>query len=189
MNRREEILAQATQLISAKGYEAASVRDIAERVGIEAATVYSHFSSKEEMLWEIALSCANQFIESITPIVESDLTTRNKLTAMIIAHVETLTQNLNAAVIFLNEWRHLSEPRRSQYAQMRDHYEGMFRKVVSQGIEENTLREVDEKFGALTILSALNWTYQWYKPSGEMKPKEIGEKLAALLLHGLLKPY
>ncbi|MCS6904856.1 MAG: TetR/AcrR family transcriptional regulator [Bacteroidia bacterium] len=189
MSRKEEILEQAALLISEKGYEATTIRDIAESVGIEPSSVYSHFDSKEDILWEIALSCANQFIEGITSIVESDLTTRSKLTAMIIAHVEILTRNLNAAAIFLNEWRHFSEPRRSDFAHLRDIYEAKFRAVIAQGIEQNALREVDEKFGALTILSALNWTYQWYKPSGEMKPKEIGEKLAELLLNGLVKPF
>ena len=106
---------------------------------------------------------------------------------MIVAHVTVITRNLKASAVFFNEWRHLDEPRRSEYAQKREDYEEIFREVIRKGVHENLFLHYDERFSARTILSALNWTHTWYKAEGELKPEEIGENLAKILLHGLTR--
>jgi hypothetical protein len=46
---------------------------------------------------------------------------------------------------------------------------------------------VDERFAARLVLSALNWTHQWYKPDGPMTAEEVGSTLADMLLNGLYR--
>ena len=185
--RKQQVISTAEKLFSQKGYLATSVRDLAEALGIEAASLYSHVKSKEDLLFNIADRCANEFFDVIGPIANSPLNTEKKLTDMIIAHIGVITDNLNASAVFFREWQHLSEPRRSEYAARRREYEQMFRSVIRQGIEENLFKHYDEGFSTRTILSAINWTHTWYRPEGELSSREIGENLANFLLNGLVR--
>ncbi|MFM2376846.1 MAG: hypothetical protein RLZZ165_1943 [Bacteroidota bacterium] len=186
-DRKSQILSVAEQFFNEKGYLATRVRDLAEALGMEAASLYSHYKGKEEILWLIADRCANEFFESVKPIAASNLHTQQKLTDMIIAHVGVITRNINAAAVFFREWRNISEPRRTEYAMLRNEYEGIFRAIVRQGIQENLFKNYDEGFSTRTILSALNWTHTWYRPEGELTSEEIGRHLAGILLNGLVR--
>lgn len=185
--RKAQILAVAERLFNEKGYLATSVRDLADGLGMEAASLYSHFKSKDEILWHVAERCAEDFFASIEPIAASQLHTQKKLTDMIVAHVGVITRNIDASAVFFREWRHLPEPRRSNYAALRNRYEGIFRAVVRKGIEENLFKNHDEGFSTRTIMSALNWTHTWYRADGELSPEEIGQHLAGILLQGLVR--
>lgn len=187
--RKQQVISTAERLFSEKGYLATSVRDLADALGIEAASLYSHVKSKEDLLWGIAERCADEFFESIQPIYESEVGTQQKLTDMIIAHVEVICRNLNASAVFLREWRHLSDERKEAYSKRRADYQRMFRNIVRQGVEEQLFKHFDDGFTTRTILSAINWTHTWYRAGGELSPHDVGERLSNLLLNGMIRSF
>ena len=68
---------------------------------------------------------------------------------------------------------------------MRNKYELFYVDLIRSGEKNKTFKNIDEKFVTMTLFSAMNWMYDYYKPSGKMKPKEIADHLAELLLKGL----
>lgn len=185
VQRRDELLAAAEKLFCQRGYQATSVRDIAEALEIRAGSLYAHIESKEDLLWEILRAAADRFFAAVDPIVDSDLVTVEKLKRAIAAHVRVITDSASAAAIYMNDWRHLSEPRRREFAERRDEYERIFRRLVHDAIREGLFGDVDEKFATLMILSSINWIYQWYRPDGPMTPEEIARRITDLLFNGL----
>jgi AcrR family transcriptional regulator len=185
--RKAQLLETAERLFRQRGYQATSMRDIAAEIGIKGGSLYSHVASKEDLLQEIAVRAADDFFTAIEPIIAADEPAQLKLRRAIIAHVGVITQNLDAAAVYFHEWRHLSEPHRSAFARRRDAYEALFRGIIGEGIRAGIFAPVDEKFAALLVLSALNWTHQWYRPDGAMSPEEIGRTLADLLCNGLYR--
>ena len=185
--RKSQILASAERLFRQKGYLATSIRDIADALGLKGGSLYSHVGGKEQLLWEIASRAAGKFFAAVEPIIAADEPVPLKLRRAIVAHVGVITRNLDAAAVYFNEWRHLSEPQRAKFARRRDEYEALFRGIMREGIRSGIFAPVDEKFAALLVLSALNWTYQWYRPDGPMSPDEIGRTLADLLCNGLYR--
>ncbi|MBI3760258.1 MAG: TetR/AcrR family transcriptional regulator [Chloroflexi bacterium] len=179
--RKDQMLAAAERLFRQKGYLATSIGDIEAETGVNAV------GGKEDLLWAIASRAADEFFAAVEPIAAADEAAPLKLRRAIIAHVGVITRNLDAAAVYFNEWRHLSEPRRAEFARRRDEYEALFRGLMRDGIRSGIFAPVDEKFAALLVLSALNWTYQWYKPDGPMSPEEIGRTLADLLCNGLYR--
>lgn len=184
-DRRSDVLEAAEKLFSARGYEATSVRDIADVLHIQPGSLYTHIDTKEDLLWEILTRAADRFFEAVRPIAESKLVTVEKLKRAIAAHVAVVTRSASAAGIFTTEWRHLGDERRTMFAARRDEYERMFRKMVHDAIREGVFSDVDEKFATLLILSSLNWIYQWYRPDGAMTPEEIARRITDLLFNGL----
>ncbi|PRY12709.1 TetR family transcriptional regulator [Pontibacter ummariensis] len=185
LTRKEQIERTATALFKSKGFAATSMRDLATALGIEAASIYSHIKSKEEILQRVCFRMADEFFEAIDVAEDKRKTASNRLRAAVAAHVQVLTNNTEASAVFLHEWRHLSEPLHGEFLALRDKYEARFRGIIRSGIQNGEFSVPDEKFAALTVLSALNWIHTWYKPEGKMTPLEIANSLSEMLLNGL----
>lgn len=184
-SKREQIRRAAVRLFRQQGYRATSVRDIAEAVGLQGGSLYAHVASKDDLLWEIVNESADRFFAALRPIVGSDRTTVKKLREAIIAHVLVIAHDLDAAAVYSNEWRHLSEARRAEFAARRDEYEAMFRGLVRDGIRQGFVGTTDETFATLFALSALNWLYQWFKPDGRLTAEDLGKLMADYIFDGL----
>lgn len=185
INRKEQIYYTAAKLFKELGYHGTSMRQLAKEVGIETASIYSHIASKDELLKYICINMADCFFDAMDKIDMFQDPADIKLKKVIIAHIKVVAENINAAPVFFHDWRHLPEPYLSRFKKLQHLYENIFRKIVNEGIKAGIFRPTNEKFIVLTILSALNWTHEWYKPEGEMDAEEIGNGLADLLINGL----
>jgi AcrR family transcriptional regulator len=185
ISRKEQIEVTATSLFQNKGYAATSMRDLATDLGIEAASIYSHIKSKEEILQNICFKMADEFFAAKEAIESKNLPPLQKLKEAIKGHVKVVTKNASASAVFFTEYKHLSEPSLSEFLQMRMHYEDWFRNIIIEGMSEKKMREVDQKFTTLTILSSINFISNWYKPDGKMSSDEIGERLSKLFIEGM----
>lgn len=186
-NRKDQLIETAALLFRQKGYAATTVRDLASAVGIEAASLYHHIKSKDEILEHICFSMATKMQMAINEVNDIYFNAEEKLRMAIKNHVEILTQNVNHSAVFLQEWRSLSEPKLSEFKLLRDNYENELRVIIREGINEDVFDNVDEKFAALTILSTVNWINEWYSPAGKMNAEQIAAKLSDFILGGLRK--
>ena len=185
LSRKQQIELRATELFKNKGYSATSMRDLAQVLGIEAASLYSHIKSKEEILQKICFRIAKEFFEAKDRIENQDGSPTKRLKLAMAAHIEVITKDADASTVFFHEWRHLSEPYISDFLQMREVYEGWFISIIEEGIQTDEFVEQNSKFTMLTILSAINWIHNWYKPEGKMSLEEIEEQLVNTLISGI----
>lgn len=185
--RKRQVLASAQRIFKKKGYASTSVRDIAKALSMEPASLYSHFSSKEDMLKLTCFDMANKFENAINEISSLYFDGEQQLRMAIKQHVEILTFNLDSAIIFLKDWRNLSGESLDIFIQKRNSYEQGIRKIIQTGIDEGRFSEIDVKFATLTILSSVNWIVEWYKTEGNLNPPQIAQKLSDFILSGLIK--
>ena len=186
LSRKSQIDRTATSLFRARGYAATSMRELATALGLEAGSLYSHIKSKEEILHRVCFGLADAFFagfDSATADATAPVATRLRLA--IEAHVQVLTRDSAASAVFLHEWRHLSEPARTEFLALRDRYEAGFRALIARGLVTGELHAPDAAFAALTLLASLNWLPAWYRPDGKLTPDEIAHRLAEQLLSGL----
>lgn len=184
-NRKQEIIEKATALFQKQGYAATSMRDLAGFIGIEAASLYSHIKSKEELLQIICFQIAEKLFEPVKNIASEHIAADLKLKMFVKSHVEVLTSDTAASAVFFSEWRHLSEPYLSDFLKMRDQYEGIFIKVLIEGNRAGVFHFIDAKFTVLALLSSINWLPNWYKKEGQLSPQEIAENVTDVFINGL----
>ena len=185
-SRKTQIDHTATALFRARGYAATSMRELATALGLEAGSLYSHIKSKEEILHRVCFGLAAAFFagfEEATADAAAPVATQLRLA--IEAHVQVLTRDGAASAVFLHEWRHLSEPARTEFLALRDQYEAGFRTLIARGLNTGELHAPDAAFAALTLLASLNWLPTWYRPDGKLSPDEIAHRLAEQLLNGM----
>ena len=185
VNRKQQIIEKATQLFQKQGYAATSMRDLAGYIGIEAASLYSHIKSKEEILQTICFQMANDFFQSLEKIELEKLSADEKLRKAVISHVEVLTKDSAASAVFFSEWRHLSESYLNDFLTMRNNYENKFIQILIDGHKEGIFKKMDAKFTVLALLSSINWMPSWYKPEGQLSPEEIAENVTDVFINGL----
>jgi AcrR family transcriptional regulator len=186
--RKEQIYRAASNLFSERGYSATSVRDIARELDLQGGSLYAHISSKEDVLWEIIVRIAESFRAAVQPIATADGPTAERLRAMIHAHVGVAVNELARTVVFFQDWRHLSEPRKREVLALRDGYEALFRETIAAGVAKGELEPRDPRLAATFVLTALNGIPGWFRADGEQRADEIADELANLLLNGLEKP-
>lgn len=57
--------------------------------------------------------------------------------------------------------------------------------VVEEGVRAGVFRVENVRLATLFVLSALNWTYQWYRPDGPLSLEALAEAYAELVLKAL----
>ncbi len=185
LSRKEQVIQTAAELFRTHGYSATSMRDLANAMGIEAASLYSHIRSKEEILQYLCFGMAERFRSSLEEVENSTLSSSQKLRAGILAHIRIMSENLTASAVFMNEHRHLSEPYLKDFLLLRINYINRFKKIIQEGIQKGEFISVDTKLAVMTLFSSLNWMPHWYDPKGIIQPESLGNQLSDMLIEGL----
>jgi AcrR family transcriptional regulator len=178
--RRGRIRQEAARLFGRRGYHATSMRDIGQAAGLQAGSLYAHIASKEDLLYEIVVQSANQFLGKLAAIGAEEISPEDRLRKAMRAHVSVVAGSLDEAWVFHHEWKALTGPRREEVRRLRRRYERLWDRIVRA-----LPGAVDPRFARLLVLSAANWTYTWYRPDGPLSPEEVADRFTDLLLVGL----
>ena len=189
--RRRAIDDIASRLFHTNGFAATSIRDIAKALDIQAASLYAHVASKDDLLWTIVEQAATAFEEAADrAIVESAGGDAVELLAALVeAHVEVVTAVPERSSVFVTEWRHLSADRRAAIGDRRDAYERRFRDAIQDGVAGGVLRATDAAIAATFVLTALNGIATWYRPDGRLSADRVADHYVELALRSLLEDH
>lgn len=185
LSRRRAIEDVASDLFRDHGYAGTSIRDIARALSVQGASLYSHVTSKEDVLWAIVERTARRF-EAAADAAEADAEARRPgdpmeaLAALVRAHVAVLTADVDAAGVFVHEWRALGPERRAEILARRDAYQARFRRRIEDGVAVGAFAMTDPALATSTILSALNGVAAWYDPAGRLPAARIADHLVDL---------
>jgi AcrR family transcriptional regulator len=179
-------VAAAARLFSERGYHGTSMRDLGEALGLQRGSLYAHIVSKEDLLFDVVDEGAERFLARGRAAADAPAPATKRLRTFLAGHIETAIEHLDAATVFLNEWRYLSDGKRAEIEAKRDRYEELLRSIVEEGITAGEFRtDADVRFAVLLVLSAGNWVYEWYRPGGELGPRDIAERFSDLIVRGL----
>ena len=184
---RNELIETAAQVFRQKGYHGASMEDIAAAVKLRKASLYHHFSSKQEILLEILDRALQLLLEKISAITEQNISADKKLRLMIRQYLQILAENVDLAAVLLFEHRALERRQHARHILSRDKFESLWKDVVAEGVSKKIFKCDDPSMAVRALLGQLNWTITWYSPDGDKSIEEIADDYSNLLLNGLLK--
>ncbi|MDX6627403.1 MAG: hypothetical protein QOE56_2392 [Solirubrobacterales bacterium] len=187
--RRREVMAAAVAVFSEHGYRAASMSDIAAKLGMGKASLYHYVASKEEVLIELYEEVLRENVIAARRIASAETTARDALAELIADRVAYTCRNRELLRVFFEEEAELPARRQSRLISVRHEYEQTLLDMVARGeaAGEFTLTTTPQIF-VNTVLGAANWTYKWYQPQGPLTPEELGAQMASILLATLRIP-
>jgi TetR/AcrR family transcriptional regulator, cholesterol catabolism regulator len=184
--RRDEVLDAAARVFHEKGYDATTMEDIADEVGILKGSLYYYIDSKEDVLFELLEDVHEDALATVREAVAIDGDPLQRIRAFVTTLAQFNAEHSVRMGILLHDFRSLSEPRRREVVRARDRYDRMLRKFIADGQREALISpDVDPKMTALAVMGMINSIYQWYRPSGQRRPKQIGSTYADLVLWSL----
>lgn len=184
---RDEILVAAAQIFREKGFEAASMADIAAAVNLQKASLYHHFESKQEILLALLNNALDLLIGRMEGVLALPPPHEEKLRQAMIGYIQTMVDYRDLASVLLLEYRSLQAELRSRHIVRRDAYEQLWRDLIRQGVDAGVFRCADAGLASRALLGVMNWTITWYRPEGPLPATEIARQFADLFLHGLMQ--
>jgi TetR/AcrR family transcriptional regulator, cholesterol catabolism regulator len=184
-SKRELILSEAAKLFKEKGFGGSSMRDLAEKVGIEAASMYNHIRSKDEILEEICFGIGRKYDEQLTEIDQTRISYPEKIEAIIAFHIQMIIEDGNAVSVLNNDWKFLNKEKMVEFKAMRNEYEKHLAEIITEGIKEGAFKKVNVSVALFTILSSLRWVELWYKPSRGVTKEDLAKDISAILMNGV----
>jgi len=185
--KKAVIVQHAALLFKSKSYSASSMRDLAERVGVEAPSLYNHIGSKSELLQAICFKVGNTFIDQIEQITNSQHSIVHKIETIIRFHISMMAENFDEIYVANHEWKHLKEPYLSDFLNIRRNYEKSLVQLITTGIENKELQPINPYVAVLTILSAVRGLEFWQRNKKNISKQELENDMVNLLLNGIVK--
>ena len=172
--KKQVVFEAATQLFREKGYKAASMRELAERVGLkQASSLYNHFKSKEIVLQKICFENADKFISGIDSIERKNISPAEKIKALIQLHISIATEDITSVTVFNDEWRHLPETELTAFLKDRNEYEANFKALLRSGMDSGEFVTMSESTAFQLVISSVKWIHYSAK---RMKKEELDRK-------------
>lgn len=192
--RRRELVRIAATLFKNKGFDATTFSDIAVHTGLDRATLYYYFGSKQEIFKEAIEGALNRNLEGIRQI-QNDPQTSNpekleRLVRMLMASYHDnypylfvyLQQDISTIIDPKSDWAVTIE---SQVEKIESAFTGLIR----AGIAEGDFRDdISVSLCANSIFGMLNWTHRWYDPEGRHRPEVVADAFCKIFFDGLHGP-
>ena len=185
--RRTQILETAARLFCEKGFDKASMGDIADAMRLTKAGLYHHIRSKEELLYQIMAYGMDLFEQKVLRRVTSIDDPLERLRATFHAHVLLVTRDRPKEItVILHESNALKGRYRDRINARKKRYVRFLEKTVREAVRTGGARKVDPSLAAFAMLGMINWIYQWYRPGGRLDEATLADALTDLFLRGLL---
>jgi AcrR family transcriptional regulator len=184
---RDQILRTAADLFRERGYRATTVDDIAARLGMSKASLYTHFAAKEAMLAAISRETIEAFTRELGLVLESGLPADEKLRRVVRQHVRFVIANRSFLAVFFSEEANLPPRFARSLAAQKDRYDKGIETIVQEGIREGIFREAPSRLVVYGLLGMLNWIHKWYNPAGRWDAEELSAVFLGLIEGGLVR--
>ncbi|MBO9658897.1 MAG: TetR family transcriptional regulator [Chitinophagaceae bacterium] len=184
-SKKDLILQKAALMFREKGFAATSMRDLAETVGIEAASLYNHIQSKSEILQDITFRMANDCNEHLESLENNGMNSTQKIESLIRFHVQMMINRFEDYYVMVNEWIHLSEPHLTDFSVQRRNYVQKMENIIQQGIDNKEMKAVSPYVAVLTILSSVRGLEFWHRSRQRITPVEMEDNMVNHLINGL----
>ena len=186
-SKKEVIITAAAKLFKEKGYKAASMRELASVLGVEAASLYNHIKSKDELLRIICFEVNQTYQTNIEAIENESNTIISKVEKLLRFHVKMMIEKYEKVYVADHDWRKMEEPNLSTHRELRRNYRKKFTAIVQQGIDSNEIKAIDANSAVMIFINAMGAIDQWHRIIHKVDSQSFEDIMISILIDGIKK--
>ena len=175
-DRVEQVLNRAARLFTSKGYDAASMRDLAAEVEIRPSSLYHHFPSKQHILFAICSGFQRDFNLEVVPELRAEQPPDVAIRAAIRKHIEFSNRRWPDVLVNMRERRSLPPEQQASINVLRRQYRDALTAVIERGTKEGVFHVPDAKLASMLILDMVNGMAHWFKPRDRRNLQRMAER-------------
>jgi AcrR family transcriptional regulator len=187
--RREELLAVATKLFATRGYHGTRMDDVADKVGLNKATVYHYYANKSLILYDIYRRAADFTVAALHD--DPSWSAREAIYHFTRRLLVGIASDIEQAAVYFQEGPYITEwfteeqvdYIRNAETQVYEHV----RDVIDRGIASGEFYDCDSHVLALGYIGMTLGSYRWLRPTGRRTAPEIAVEFSTALLRGLIR--
>ena len=182
------LLLSALDAFLARGFHAATTREIGERAGMSPAAVYVHWKAKHDLLFEISRIGHRAVLDTVEQaLAQASEDPVERVDAFVSAFATWHAENHALARVIQYEFKKLPSRQFREIVAIRDRFEELMRDELARGVAAGVFDVADLEGTTLAVLSLCIDLARWYEPSPEhSSPKAVGELYAGLVIRMLL---
>jgi AcrR family transcriptional regulator len=181
-DRKADIRKRATAVFAERGFDRASIRDVAKAADMSLAGLYYYYRGKEEILFDIQREAFTTLLEAHAQALAGVRDPEEKLRKVVDAHLAFFAANIDEMKVMSRESEQLEGEHAEQVGELRRRYVRLVRGIVE---ELKPRAEVPAGVGAFLLFGMMNWVYTWYDEKRDGSPAEIARAVQEIFLMGL----
>lgn len=182
--KRKTILDKAATLIARKGFDVATMMDVAKACGASKSHLYHYFPSKEVLLYAIVHEYITTLDAELNRIVAQPLPAEERFAQFVDTFMQGAARARNEHLILMNDIKFLPKVQRDQIRRMEvdmtELLQGLLREINPELMAEERL----QKPYALLLFGMMIWTFSWYRRAGSITSRELAERISTLFVRG-----
>src|SRR5271167_667103 len=182
--RLGKILVYATEVFYEKGYEGASMRDLARSSGMSLSGLYYYFESKEKLLYLIQKHTFSTIVGRLRERLDEVSDPEQRIRVFILNHLEYFLVNRKAMKVLSHEDDALTNGFGAEVAAIKRAYYRICVGLLDDFRRERKL-EGSCRLAVLSLFGMMNWIYTWYNPRVDADAEEIAGKMGDIFLRGV----
>jgi AcrR family transcriptional regulator len=179
--RREAIVAAAAHLYARRGFDGASIADLAKACGTSKSLVYHYFPAKDDILYEVMAAHLDDLVDAAYEAMQAG-GAEARLRALTHAFMRLYVGAENSHKVLLNELDNLPPERRAEVV-------GKQRRIIA--IVEELIREIRPEANPVRLpvtmlfFGMINWTHTWFRPGGAVSAEQLADMAVDMMLGGM----
>jgi AcrR family transcriptional regulator len=172
----------ALRLIARHGYEAVSMRRLADEVGVQAAALYRYFPTKEDLLFTLMLEHMEALVETWSMLADAKADPRDQLAAFVRNHIAFHLARRSSTHVNNLELRSLSPERLGRILALREAYEKELRAILQRGADARVFDVEDAALVAMAIIQMITGVIVWFRPDERLSIADVTERYLTMTL-------
>ena len=179
----EEILRRAAVVFAEKGFDRASVRDIAAATGVSLSGLYYYFKSKDELLFLLQRHCFDTLVARVHAALNGVEEPEAQLRIVVEEHLRFFAANMAEMKVLSHEDEALSPEFRAQVDERKRAYSRTVEDIVRDLLPPDS--PIDARVATFSLFGMMNWIYTWYRPEGDVTVADLQRQVFRLFLAGV----